>query len=447
MTLNYQALYEEEKHARQQAEALIEVASLLNAKMGLDESLSAICNTVAQMLDVPIVTISLYDETREELYLAYEIGLPAELRQNISSLPRHVYESYMEENGRLIIVPNVQSLENLPNLEIYQKLDVRTTVGMSMLLDEKQLIGRMNLGTIGLVREFSDWEIGLLRGLAEQAAVAIHRAILLKQTQEYADSLEMKVAERTEELEASNLEKAKALTVLRQYTSELQMRNEELDAFSYTVAHDLRNPLATLVGFAEMIFYHSELLDEEEHQEYLGKIVRQGKRMSNIINELLLLANIRKADIDTKPIHNMEKIIKNALERITQLSDEFEATSEFPKAWPVAVAYGPWLEEVWVNYLSNAIKYGGRPPHLTLKAIENGEYIRFGVQDNGQGLTEEEQSRLFTPFTRLQQVRTEGFGLGLSIVARIMEKLDGKVGVESVLGEGSFFYFELPRLS
>jgi signal transduction histidine kinase len=105
---------------------------------------------------------------------------------------------------------------------------------------------------------------------------------------------------------------------------------------------------------------------------------------------------------------------------------------------------------VWVNYISNAVKYGGTPP--AAPRVELGGEVqpdgmaRFWVRDNGSGLTQEQQTRLFTPFTQLNQVRARGHGLGLSIVRRIVEKLGGQVGVESsgVPGEGSLFYFTLP---
>jgi two-component system, sensor histidine kinase and response regulator len=104
---------------------------------------------------------------------------------------------------------------------------------------------------------------------------------------------------------------------------------------------------------------------------------------------------------------------------------------------------------VWINYLSNGCKYGGQPPELELGAdvLLDGQ-VRFWVQDNGRGLAAEEQARLFVPFTRLEQARAKGYGLGLSVVRRIIEKLGGQVGVESagIPGQGSKFYFILPEV-
>jgi len=116
-------------------------------------------------------------------------------------------------------------------------------------------------------------------------------------------------------------------------------------------------------------------------------------------------------------------------------------------AWPEAMGHAPWMEEVWVNYLSNGCKYGGRPPRLELggENLFDGQ-VRFWVRDNGNGVALDDLMRLFTPFTRLDQVRTRGHGLGLSIVRRIVEKLGGQVGVssEGVPGHGSVFSFTLP---
>jgi two-component system sensor histidine kinase/response regulator len=103
------------------------------------------------------------------------------------------------------------------------------------------------------------------------------------------------------------------------------------------------------------------------------------------------------------------------------------------------LGYAPWIEEVWANYISNA---RGQPPQVTIGATAQPDgRIRFWVQDNGSGLSTEAQQRLFTPFTRLEQAHIKGHGLGLSVVQRIIEKLGGQVGVESM---GSTFYFTLP---
>jgi signal transduction histidine kinase len=141
----------------------------------------------------------------------------------------------------------------------------------------------------------------------------------------------------------------------------------------------------------------------------------------------------------------MLAVVIDAQDRLADLIGEHQADIILPDAWPTALGRGPWVEEVWVNYISNAIKYGGSPPRVELGATRQaGGTVRFWVRDNGPGLTPEEQARLFRSFERLDRVRAKGHGLGLSIALRIVEKLGGQVGVDSQVGQGSVFSFTLP---
>jgi len=253
---------------------------------------------------------------------------------------------------------------------------------------------------------------------------------------------------------------------LRRYADELEMQNAELDAFAHTVAHDLKNPLSLLLGYSYMMQDADGVWIEELHK--IGAaIIESALKMNNIIDELLLLASVRNVDrVELQPVA-MSRLIEEAQKRIAGLISTRQPHIVAPETWPLAWGYGPWIEEVWVNYLSNAIKYGGTPPQVILgfsivdfrlptsenqmPTLERAapipqSFIRFWVRDNGAGLSPEQQARLFTPFERLHQARTEGHGLGLSIVRRIVEKLGGQVGVEStgVPGEGCTFYFTLP---
>lgn len=226
----------------------------------------------------------------------------------------------------------------------------------------------------------------------------------------------------------------------------LEKRNEELDAFAHTVAHDLKNPLMVVVGYAEVA--RDEMLEDEEERwlEYLNHVISAGRRGNMIIQELLLLAAVRKEDIELEEL-DMGVIVELALERLSHHIEGNEVQVVQQHEWPVVMGYAGWVEEVWVNYISNAIKYGGRPCYIELTAeIRPDGWVRFGVRDNGPGLSAEARALLFREFTRLDKAKAKGHGLGLSVVRRIMEKLNGRVGIESTVGEGSTFYFELPPL-
>ncbi len=231
---------------------------------------------------------------------------------------------------------------------------------------------------------------------------------------------------------------------LQQANRELQKRLEELDAFAHTVAHDLKNPLTRIIGYAELLEGEYDTLPEEDLRGFLGIIARGGRKMENIINELLLLASVREGEVESQPLDTSD-IVNEVQRRLSHMIEVSQAQIIVPESWPVALGHGPWVEEVWLNYISNAIKYSGQEPRLELGgSAEPGGAVRFWVRDNGPGLSEEDQGRLFTPFTRLHQARAEGHGLGLSIVRRIVDKLGGQAGVESKVGKGSVFFFILP---
>ena len=221
----------------------------------------------------------------------------------------------------------------------------------------------------------------------------------------------------------------------------------ELDAYAHTVAHDLKNPLGTLIGFTSMLEATYGEMSHKQLHLCVSTIGRSGRKMTNIIEELLLLASVRKMDdVKTQPL-DMAAVVTEALDRLADMIAGYQAEVTTPEAWPVALGYAPWVEEIWVNYISNALKYGGQPPQVEMGgALINGpdDQIRFWVRDNGAGLPPEDQARLFTPFTQIHQARAEGHGLGLSIVQRIVEKLGGQVSVESEVGQGSAFLFTLP---
>jgi PAS domain S-box-containing protein len=235
---------------------------------------------------------------------------------------------------------------------------------------------------------------------------------------------------------------------LRQHALELQERNEELDAFAQTVAHDLKSPLGPLLGYANMLNAHHDLMRGEDVEKCCAEIARSVHKMENIVNELLLLAELRQVEVEPKPL-DMGAIVLGALQRLADRLVELDAQITLPDEWPQVLGYATWVEEVWVNYLSNALKYGNYPPQVELGASPApGGMVRFWVRDNGDGISPQDQARLFTPFTRLDQVRARGHGLGLSIVRRIVEKLGGQIGVESEgqPGRGSTFSFTLPAV-
>ncbi|EDN66783.1 sensory box histidine kinase [Beggiatoa sp. PS] len=228
---------------------------------------------------------------------------------------------------------------------------------------------------------------------------------------------------------------------------ELEKRNMELDAFAHTVAHDLKNPLNAIIGYTEMLIGECspDIPPDEEMRDTLHKVEQAGRKMVSIIDALLLLAGVSKqTNLVSEPL-DMADIIEQVKQRLSYMINEYQANIKLPETWITAQGYAPWVEEVWTNYISNAIKYGGKPPYVELGAnTEEKDKVRFWVRDNGSGLTEAAKEQLFIPFTRLHAGSVEGHGLGLSIIRQVVERLGGQVGVETKEGQGCLFYFTLP---
>lgn len=232
---------------------------------------------------------------------------------------------------------------------------------------------------------------------------------------------------------------------LLEQNQQLQAQNAELDRFASTVAHDLKNPLATLTAALRLVQYEladSALPDSTAQQSLTVGIKIVGK-MAEITDELLLLAALRRSEVPQSPLH-MEGIVTSALQRLQALTDERQPTIHLPTAWPTAIGYAPWVEAVWANYLSNGIRHGRSPIHLELGADGpiNGQ-VRFWVRDNGPGIPEPLKDHLFGEFAKADSSQNGGNGLGLSIVRRIMDKLGGSYGAKSLPEQGSEFFFTL----
>ena len=221
----------------------------------------------------------------------------------------------------------------------------------------------------------------------------------------------------------------------------LEERNRDLAAFDRSVAHDLRSPLTAILGIAQLMSFG----EEHRSDENVDTLTESANRMRSIIDSLLLFAQVGNAEaqIDPIPMRGLAEQVKRGLKH--EIDARQAEVTVIDGEWPVALGHEPWVEQVWVNYVSNALKYGGEPPKIRLGWSDgrDGDLV-FWVEDNGPGLTKEQCDMVFCEFKRLDVAKSEeGHGLGLSIVHRIIERLGGKVGLESEPGTGSRFYFTL----
>jgi PAS domain S-box-containing protein len=239
-------------------------------------------------------------------------------------------------------------------------------------------------------------------------------------------------------------EQVRAETALRRQNEELQALTQELDAFAHTVAHDLKQPLAILTGYADLLYEEEAPSASEYSVKLMETLQTTAAKMTEIVESLLLLAEARQGEVVMEPL-DMGRVLESVCQRLAPMIEEHGAEMVLPDSWPTVLGYGPWVESAWVNYVSNAIRYGGSPPRLELGACyEPDGTVCFWIDDNGPGLTPEEQAVLFASRLPAKEDRGKGsHGLGLTIVRRVVQKLGGKVGVKSAPNQGSRFWFTL----
>ena len=229
---------------------------------------------------------------------------------------------------------------------------------------------------------------------------------------------------------------------LRDLNLRLKSRNNELDTFAHIISHNLQHSLDLIFGYSNILKKQARLPEGLEH--YLNMIIRSAHTMTNVIDELQLLAGVRKTNLDIRPVH-MNRVVARAQQRLAHLIEGSEANLTIPSVWPTAYGHDPWIEEIWVNFISLGIKNSGSPPHLHLGATSRSKgNVRFWVRDNGAGLSAKQIEQLFSP--DFESGSSQYVDLGLSVVKLIADKLGGEVGVESenVPGNGCTYYFTLP---
>jgi signal transduction histidine kinase len=231
---------------------------------------------------------------------------------------------------------------------------------------------------------------------------------------------------------------------MAELNAELEARNHDLDAFARAVAHDLKNPLATIIGMADVLRDDPHIASAEETRDFVQAILQSGERAAEIIDGLLLLHGIQH-ETPVLELVDTGDAVDSALETMTQAIAENDAVVTRSGAFLPVRAHGPWLTQVWINLIGNAIKYGGSPPTVDLaaKATSNG-MVRFEVKDNGGGIPPDDQDRIFREFERGGSTNVEGHGLGLAIVDRVVSRLDGDTGVDDGEEGGSVFWFTVP---
>jgi light-regulated signal transduction histidine kinase (bacteriophytochrome) len=230
-------------------------------------------------------------------------------------------------------------------------------------------------------------------------------------------------------------------------TDQLRKTNDELEAFSYSVSHDLRAPLRAIIGFTAILEEdYSNQLDNEARR-ITGIIKNNTVKMGNLIDDLLSFSRMGRQDVIKTDI-NFTSLVNEIAESIDDKENGNTRIKWNIHPLPVVKADINTMRQVWINLISNAVKYSGKTEESVIEigAFNENGHVIFYVKDNGIGFDEKYRNKLFKVFQRLHSSdEFEGTGIGLAIVEKIISKHGGEVWAEAVLNEGATFFFSLPE--
>ncbi|MBD0337070.1 MAG: CHASE3 domain-containing protein [Cyanobacteria bacterium Co-bin13] len=331
--------------------------------------------------------------------------------------------------------PQVRYVEDLATAEqrlpIYEQLGSRGIRScLSILLKvQEELIGELTLAAAAPAA-FDEEARAIAQEVAAQLAIALEQSKLREQLQAYATELEQRVEART---------------------LQLQEMNQELEAFTYSVSHDLRAPLRTIQGFAQALLEDYGDQIDPLGQEYVQSIIKDAVRMETLIADLLAYSHLTRRQINLQPT-DLAAVVQEAQQQLMAPIKESQAQIMVSGELPAVCAHYSTLVQVVVNLLSNAIKFvqPGATPIIEISAQaerqDSQDWVKVWVADNGIGIAAEYQERIFRVFERLHgNERYAGTGIGLAIVRTGIERMGGCVGVESQPGQGSRFWLALPQ--
>ncbi len=349
------------------------------------------------------------------------------------------YRIMCEQDIQVII--SDQRMPGMTGTEFYGRVKAEFPDAIRLILtgysDIKAVIAAINDGNVFryITKPWDPQELdAIVKEAFERYWLVKHNRLLMAELQTANQELEARVQARTAELEAAN--------------QELIALNQQKDGFLGMAAHDLRNPLSSIRGFAKLIA--EDLSETEELGTFTDIIIKNSDHMLSLLDSLLDASQIQrgKLTIHPQPIHP-KQLAADTLDIHTRAGNQkgIRLISDISPDLPAVPMDPERIRQVLDNLISNAFKFSPTDTTVRLEVTQDTDGLRFSVRDQGLGIKPEELDRLFGEFqtTSTRSVDGQkGFGLGLAICKRIVEAHGGRIGVESEYGRGSCFYFTVP---
>ena len=411
-------LHQETERRLTEVSTLYELARQMNTSLNVQEVLDSIVWSLKQAVGCRGCSIALLDPVANVLEIRAAAGIADKWKREFELRLGEGIAGRVALEGTPIYVPDVLELEDF----IFFDPSVRSllTVPLSM---QQRVIGTLSVDS-DRSRAFSEADERLLTVAATQAAVAIEKARL------YANL----------EQRAKNLAEAYA---------ELKEADRLKDEVVQNVSHELRTPLTFVKGYVQLLLEGNAGELTEEQQEYLGIVAEKTDVITGLVSDIMFLQQADRVPGGKTPV-SLTRLAWRALRGCAATAEKARLTlvENLPENVPAAAGNEARLLQVFDNLLGNAIKFSPDGGQITVTVEDVGSMVQASVSDQGIGIPKDQQERIFERFYQIDgsaRRRFSGAGLGLAIVKRIVETHGGQVWVESEIGEGSTFYFTIPK--
>ncbi|WKZ46026.1 MAG: GAF domain-containing protein [Anaerolineales bacterium] len=413
---NYRALYEMAEKQTQELALLSNVRNVMSQELDLPSLLRSVVEAVAESFGYALVSVYLLEG--DTLVMQHQVGYD----KVIARIPLNKgIAGRVASTGKSVFLEDVRSAPDF--LGAIENIVSEICIP---LFDEGRVVGILNVESVRGVK-LTQVDLDLLDALGQHIGIAIGRVRL------YTDAQRELEARKQAEIERENL------------IAELAAKNAELERFTYTVSHDLKAPLFTIRGFLGYLEKDMLAGDRERFQKDALRIADATEKMQQLLNDLLELSRIGRLMNEPKEIQ-LDELVREILALLHGQIQERGVTIQVQENLPRVFADRRRIGEVLQNLIENAVKFMGDQPdprvEIGQSGEENGMPILF-VRDNGIGISDDHFERVFGLFNKLDP-KTDGTGIGLALVKRIIEFHGGRIWVESEAGKGAAFFFTLP---
>ncbi|MBX3119663.1 MAG: PAS domain-containing protein [Fimbriimonadaceae bacterium] len=437
------------KDTSERLERLAQITSTVVGELSLKKQAEILCEDMRKTFGSDACILRLLEE--EQLNMLACAGIPESSLSK--SLPaRYGLGEAILQSGRAVSIANIAEspyavylTDNIGPEDGERRFSFVSYAGAPIRL-HNEVLGIIAIFSQTRVRNFSEEDLNHLQIAANHIAIAIENARLYDDVRRQKQELEDEVSVRIAKEEELRLNEQLLERRVQERTAQLEEANRELEAFSYSVSHDLRSPIRSIQGFSTLLMRDYESVLDEEGLDSLRRVIAASRRLNDLIDSMLSLSRIAREELHMKSV-NLSDIAHDVL---------FELRTRHPErkvditVEPKLMAHcDPRLMQIALtNLIDNAWKFTQNEASARIECGRKQEQGTdcFYIRDNGAGFDPGQVGRLFAPFQRLHhESEFEGTGVGLAIVHRVIQRHDGRIWAESTPSEGTTFYFTLGR--